>query len=165
LECAQRIPQPAIKPVKNTDAVFLREAERRRRTRFIADAHIQSQSLTLGILIHELRSRPAFTRQQTTADQCITLRCEMRNLQTGAQPFRQPANKMFFLVGTDFDRMPDLRAVYGMGHRGNPRNLGGLHPSTRHLIVQMPTRCPADQNQHRSCGIPVPGPRFARAVG
>jgi cytidyltransferase-like protein len=70
----------------------------------------------------------------------------------------------FFLIGADFDRMPDFRGVYGMGHRGNPCNLGGLRTRARHPLVQMPARGPAGQHQHRGCGIPVPGTPFARTV-
>ena len=63
------IAETAIQPVKDTDAAFLRKAKRGIAAVLRVTLDVECQTLAARILIHELRHRTGFPRQQATADQ------------------------------------------------------------------------------------------------
>lgn len=84
----QSITKFAVDPIEHVDQALLREAETGIPIFRLSGRDIQGQALAGRIVIHELRDRPAFARQQASTDQLVTEIAQSRRMDWRAKPFR-----------------------------------------------------------------------------
>src|SRR5688572_26958113 len=86
----QCVTELVIQPVKDADPVLLRKTESGFAAVVGIDADIERKTLTLPVLIHELRYRSTVTGQEPPANERVALRAEMRHLERRSQAFGEP---------------------------------------------------------------------------
>ena len=165
----QCVTESAVDPVEHPDLAFARVAKRRLTARAGLVAHVEREPPSRLILIHELRHRTAFTRQQPSAHQRKP--GETRSPHAAAEPLGKPRHQMRFLVSPDLHRMAHLGRIRRVRNGGLARDACSTACRRRIPRMQLPTRhAPDGEPDHRATSRHAPAQhararRAARAFG